>query len=175
MTEISKIQLCDFMAVSMDGRGSVLTPEMERFIRKMGQFYENIGITHISGMIMGLLLIWAKPISPEEISHILRISRSSVSTNLKLLKMYGYLEEMKQSGIRKKFYIFSDSAWQNSIRVRLNMYDPFQNILQEGIEILKKNKEPDRSLKEIIAFMKIEKEFYVKALDNWDKMVKKDK
>lgn len=163
------------MAVSMKGRGKLLTPEMERFIRKMGQFYESIGITHISGMIMGLLLIWAKPVSPEEISSILKISRSSVSTNLKLLKMYGYLEEIKQSGIRKKFYIFSDSAWQNSIRVRLNMYDPFQNILQEGIAILKENHESDRSLREIIAFMKIEKEFYVNSLNNWDKIVKKDK
>lgn len=150
-----------------------LTPEMEKFISKMGQFYESIGITHISGKIMGLLLIWSKPISSREISYLLRVSRASVSTNLKILKMYGYLEESKQFGIRSKFYVFSDTAWQNSLRFKLNIYEPLENLLQEGIEILRKNNESITYLQEMIAFLNLEKSFYLKMVNQWDKLIKK--
>jgi DNA-binding transcriptional regulator GbsR (MarR family) len=176
LTEILETLMWLFVPVKNKREpGLSLGPETENFIQRMGQLYESLGITNISGKIMGLLLVWGEPVSPEQISSLLGVSRSSISTNLKILKLYGYLEERKLSGVRNKFFIFSESAWKNSIRVKLNAYDPFQAIVEDGIRILSKKGKSTLHMEEIISFMEVEKEFYKKALRDWDIITKKNK
>lgn len=159
------------MHVSQIERKSKLTAEMENFIQKFGIFYESVGLTNIAGRIMGLLLVWGEPISPQDISTILKVSRGSVSNSLKLLKVYGYLEEKKQTGIRNRFYSFSDSAWQNSIRVKLQTYTPLTALMKEGKQIMQKAKKSTKLFDEALILIQKEQDFYNNVINHWDKEV----
>ena len=57
---------------------TTLDADLLAFVDKIGLFYEGVGIPRISGRIVGLLLILENPISPEEMSKILGVSRSSI-------------------------------------------------------------------------------------------------
>lgn len=148
-----------------------LTLEMENLIQKMGVFYESVGLTNIAGKIMGLLLIWGEPISPEQICKLLKVSRGSVSTSLKLLKVYGYLEESKFTGARNRFYSFSNDAWKNSIKVRLQTYLPLISIMKEGKKIMEKKKKSTKLFDEALILIQKEQEFYNRIISNWNKEV----
>lgn len=145
--------------------------ELENFIQKLGVFYESVGLTNIAGKIMGLLLVWGDPISPLQISKILRVSRGSVSNSLRLLKVYGYLEEKKIAGVRNKFYSFSESAWQNAMKVRLQTYIPLVAIMQEGRSIMEREKLSTKIFDEALVLIQKEQEFYNHLINHWEEEV----
>jgi DNA-binding transcriptional regulator GbsR (MarR family) len=67
----------------------------------MGKFYESFGLSRIAGQIIGLLILSEKPLSHEDIQSVLKISRGSISTNIKMIMLTSGLEEMKIEGDRK--------------------------------------------------------------------------
>ncbi|MCB1178207.1 MAG: HTH domain-containing protein [Leptospiraceae bacterium] len=150
-----------------------ISPDLELFINKLGLFYQTMGLPHISGRILGLLLILDKPFSPEDITKLLKVSRSSISTNIKLLKMYGFLEEERIPGIRRKYFRISKNAWENSLKVKIGTYPPFQEILKEGIAGMKKINKTPVLIEELMEYTNMEKKLYENFLKDWIKKNKK--
>jgi DNA-binding transcriptional regulator GbsR (MarR family) len=152
-----------------------IDPELEHFIEKLGTFYQSLGLPHISGKIMGLLLILDVPFSPEDIARLLQVSRSSVSTNIKLLSLYGFLEEFRIPGVRRKYFLFSKNAWENSLKVKIMTYTPFQEILLEGISSMKKANRSPLLIEELLEYTKQERSLYENLLKNWKSILKNRK
>ncbi len=158
-------------AVNLKKTTKKLPPEIENFIQKLGIFYENVGLTNIAGKIMGFLLVWGEPVSPQQICSLLKVSRGSVSNSLRLLKAYGYLEEQKITGIRNRFYSLSDSAWKNSIRVKLQAYLYLTEIIQEGRKIVERNQSSTQIFDEALVLIQKEQNFYNNVIKNWEEEV----
>lgn len=59
------------------------------FIEKLGVYYEDYGIPRIGGRILGLMLVSGQPLTAEQIATHLKVSRGSVSTNVRLLASGG--------------------------------------------------------------------------------------
>ncbi|MDX1956944.1 MAG: helix-turn-helix domain-containing protein [Leptospiraceae bacterium] len=142
-----------------------LTPETYRFIEKLGLFHEKYGLPRIGGMIVGLLMISEDALSPEEIARLLGVSRSSISTNLNMLKLVGFLESIRIPGSRKEFIRLSDDGLENSIKVKLNSYSPFEEILQEGIHSIKPPKKVIERIEGLIQYLRLEKKMLTELLD----------
>ena len=55
--------------------------------------------------------------------RILGVSRSSISTNLKMLLLNAGVEEVHVQGDRKSYFMVSDRAVEQSILRKINSYD----------------------------------------------------
>jgi DNA-binding transcriptional regulator GbsR (MarR family) len=149
-----------------------IDPELLEFVDKVGLFYESAGIPRISGRIVGLLLVLEEPISPEEMSKILGVSRSSISTNLGVLRLYKFIEEVRFPGDRKEFYKYSENAMENILKIKLSQYDPFRTILQEGMMHLKNKHVNENKITDLLKYLELEEEHFTLLLQNWKNFLK---
>lgn len=95
-----------------------LTPQLARFIETLGAMWESYGMARGAGRIFGLLLLAARALSAEEISRALRVSRSSVSTDIRGLLSIGLVERIRVPGDRTGYYLFSPHAWEHVAAIR---------------------------------------------------------
>jgi DNA-binding transcriptional regulator GbsR (MarR family) len=156
----------------MNKQPMTIDPEILGFIDKVGLFYEFAGIPRISGRIVGLLLVLEEPVSPEEMSRILGVSRSSVSTNLAVLRPFKFIEEVRYPGDRKEFYKYSENAIENILKIKLSQYDPFRSILLEGREHLKNKNLKDEKITDLLKYLELEEENFSIVMQNWKKFLK---
>jgi DNA-binding transcriptional regulator GbsR (MarR family) len=144
-----------------------INPNLLRFIEKMGHYYEGMGIPKIGGRIMGLMLVQERPLSSEDIAKILKVSRGSVSTNIRMLLVSGLVEKVSVAGDRKEFYEFSKNAWEKAVSFKLANLDPLKEIVTEGISIVKKNKTQHKNLDDMISVINLEKKYAEMFLQEW--------
>lgn len=111
-----------------------VTPELSQFIENMGLHYEDYGVPRIGGRILGLLLVTARPVSSEELSEALQVSRSSISTNLRTLLMNDLIEKVSLPGERVDYYVFSPEGWQHSLEMRLASVFDLRELAEQGLE-----------------------------------------
>lgn len=148
----------------MENSEFVLNIEQIDFIDKLGFYYESYGIPKIGGRILGYILLIDGPVSAENISSALGISRASVSTNLRLLLNYGFIEKkMVQQG-RTDFYVMAKSAWENALITRINGFRSLMNILDTdslGMD--------NSSVNEMREWCQLLYSIHEKACDEWKK------
>lgn len=77
---------------------------ISEFVEQLGLIGEADGLPRISGRILGLLVIYGGPLSFAEIAQRLQISRSSVSTNTRLLEHFGIIERVARPGDRQDYF-----------------------------------------------------------------------
>jgi hypothetical protein len=84
---------------------------LNRFIERLGLYFEEFGLPRIAGRLLGLLLISDRPLSLEEIAAMLQVSRASVSTNARMLTRTRQIERAGFPGDRKAYYAFTAGGW----------------------------------------------------------------
>jgi predicted transcriptional regulator len=95
-----------------------LNAHLARFVETLGSMWEGYGLPRGAGRIFGLLLLAAQALSAEEISGTLRVSRSSVSTDVRGLLSIGLVERIRVPGDRTGYYVFSPHAWEHVAAIR---------------------------------------------------------
>ncbi|MEM7180818.1 MAG: hypothetical protein AAF518_07890 [Spirochaetota bacterium] len=152
-----------------------INEDLLKFIDKMGQFYEDMGIPRIGGRMLGLMLIAEGPISTTDIEEILQVSRSSISTNIRMLIISGLAEQVSISGDRKDYFTFAENAWEKAILVRQNKLPPLEEITQEGIVSLQKHGQSSKKLEEMMDWIQLDKKYSELILEEWRTLQKKEK
>lgn len=79
----------------------------EQFIEKMGRSFEADGIPRIGGRLFGFLLLQEQPCSLDDLAEVLRVSKTSISTNARLLERRGMVELTTRPGDRRDYYVVS--------------------------------------------------------------------
>ncbi len=78
--------------------------QTQQIVERMGLHFEQDGLPRIAGRLLGYLLLSAEPKSLDELAEALRVSKSSVSTDARLLERMGTVERVAQLGDRRDFY-----------------------------------------------------------------------
>ncbi len=138
-----------------------LTDKEVRFIEKMGLYYEDYGIPRIGGKILALLMAVEEPISAEQISALLEVSRGSISTNVRLLSSAGFLEKTTQKGERTDYFKISEAAWENIIKLRIEGFQKLQELVEEGPQ--------NQKMQEMLAWTMAMTESHQALLERWRK------
>jgi DNA-binding transcriptional regulator GbsR (MarR family) len=140
---------------------------LSQFIENMGLHFEDYGVPRIGGKILGLLLVSNRPVSPEEMSEVLQVSRSSISTNLRTLQIAGFAEKVSLPGERSDFYVFADDAWETSLEMRLEGIQSLREMAEEGLQGLGPDHPGRERLKEILEWTDLVERTFERIIKQW--------
>ena len=114
------------------------TEEKNRFIESWGSMGILWGINRSMARIHALLLVSEEPVSSEEISDYLNISRGNTSMCLKELRNWGVVQRVNVSGDRRDFYVTEPDTWTMLYRIAVNRkareFDPALHALRHLLE-----------------------------------------
>lgn len=122
-----------------------LTPVMRKFILFWGEMGSTWGLNRTVAQIYAMLYLAPEPMTAEEISEVLAIARSTVSTGLRELQVWGVVKTISQLGDRRDHFTTMNDLWE-IFRAILNErkrreIDPALEILRESVADLE-NSEP---------------------------------
>lgn len=107
-------------------------PAAERFIERMGQFFEGDGAPRIAGRMFGMVLLSPEPCSLDDLAEQLQVSKASVSTNARLLELWGAVERVTRPGDRRDYYQVADNIHVRMLERRLERIHQMQDLIREG-------------------------------------------
>lgn len=116
-----------------------LTEEERNFVEEMGLLYERMGQPRIPGLIMGYLLICDPPHQTTgQIQHALDVSAGSVSTLVRKLEEFEFLERAVVPGSRSKHYRIKEGAWPKLMASRMHAITDLRRLAERGLSLMPK-------------------------------------
>jgi DNA-binding transcriptional regulator GbsR (MarR family) len=140
---------------------------LSQFVENMGLYYEAYDVPRIGGRILGLLMVKPDPMTSEEMSEILQVSRSSISTNLRTLQMAGLVELVSVPGDRRDYYVFSEEAWLRILEMRLEQILSMKEAAEEGLQNLKEEHPARQRIKEMLEWTEMVQGAYERMSRDW--------
>ena len=110
-----------------------LSPGLREFIESMGVYFERYGLARIGGRILGLLLVADRPLSLDDMARTLRVSRASVSTNMRLITASSLAEQVSLPGDRRDYYRIGPDTWEQSMKTELEGIRMLRRIGERGL------------------------------------------
>jgi DNA-binding MarR family transcriptional regulator len=107
---------------------------LDRFIERLGLYFEEFGLPRISGRLLGLLLISDRPLSLDEIATALHVSRGSVSTNARMLTRTKLIERVGFPGDRRDYYAFTAGGWEALIETDVQGAETLREFAAEALD-----------------------------------------
>jgi len=142
-------------------------PGISQFIENMGLQYEAYNVPRIGGRILGLLMANPNPMASEEMSEILQVSRSSISTNLRTLLMTGLVEQVSVPGDRRDYYVFSEDAWLRILQMRLEQVLSMKEAAEEGLQSLVEDHPARQQIEELLEWAAMVQGAYERMSSEW--------
>lgn len=111
--------------------------EEKHFIEDISLYFEQMGLPRMAGRILGVLLISDPPEqSMNDLAEVLHASKSSISTNTRLLDQMGLIERVPPPEPRQVAFRFAEGGWLVFMRMRLRLMASLHEIAERGLELL---------------------------------------
>lgn len=101
------------------------------FIEKFGLLFEQEGMPRIAGRIIAFLMLEGGPCALDDLSERLQISKTSASTNTRLLEQLGILEHISKAGDRRDYYELADDYGERMFVMAKQRMERFRKLLAE--------------------------------------------
>ncbi len=144
-----------------------MTPEVSKFIEGMGMYFENQGVPRIGGRILALLMISHDPLSAEDVASILKVSRGSVSTNMRILTVSGLAEKISIPGDRTTFFEFPRTALEQMVAARIQSSLVFRKLVDQGLAALTTEDFARHRLEAAANWTDLLVDTFQKVIDDW--------
>ncbi len=89
-----------------------ITPLMENYILHWGEMGTRWGVSRTVSQIHALLYLSPKPLAADEITDLLSVARSNVSTSIKELQSWGLVTMTHVLGDRRDHFAAKDDTWE---------------------------------------------------------------
>jgi hypothetical protein len=113
-----------------------LAPALSSFIENISRYFESYGIPRIGGRIMGLLMITQEPLSAEKIASTLKVSRASISINLRFAQQIGLAQKVSFPGDRLTYYIFPETGLEGTLAIEIQGLGVMKKMIGQGMAAL---------------------------------------
>lgn len=141
-----------------------------RFIEEVARLLAAWGVPQTAARIYGRLLLSSEPISLEDLTADVEVSKSSASVAARTLEKYRMVRRHGVRGSRRVLYAVSDNY--DGILVEHNrMLDALAELLRSGARAGSSRKARDR-LKEMAEFYLVTRDALEAALDRWQRRKK---
>lgn len=142
-----------------------MTKTKQEFIQDFGEAYHNFGLPKLMGRIVGILLYVDEPVSLDDITQHLNVSKGPVSQMVRRLKEHNLIDRVWVPGDRKDFYRAAPDIFGNAFQNQMSL-------MTQNLQLAKKYKV--KSSKENIAFnQRIDQmcQFYELMMVHYDKFL----
>ena len=123
-----------------------LTPTQRKFILHWGEMGTRWGINRTVAQVHALLFVWPEPLNAEQITKILSVARSNVSTSLRELQGWGIVRVVHRLGDRRDYFEALEDVWQMYQIVmderKRREIDPTIEVLRQCVAEAADSKEP---------------------------------
>ena len=149
-----------------------ITPVIEKYINHWGEMGLRWGTNRTVAQIQALLYLSPRPLTAEEISSLLSVVQSHVSTSLRELQNYGLVNMTHIAGDRNDYFESIHDVWELS-RVIIEQrkqkeLSPTLKMLNEcSIEIEKENEAHQVTRERIHNMLS-----FVNSINNWYEKIK---
>ncbi|MDO5652131.1 MAG: MarR family transcriptional regulator [Moraxella sp.] len=89
-----------------------LTPTTEKFILHWGEMGSKWGVNRTVAQIHALLFLADKPMNAEDITQVLGVARSNVSTSIKELQSLNLVQTTHILGDRRDYFTTNHDVWE---------------------------------------------------------------
>ena len=118
---------------------------MNDVILQSGLLSEQYGLPRIAGEICGLLFMTDGPLSLDEIAETLKVSKASVSTNVRLLERLRFVRRGDGREGKRDYYVFAGDVWDvTGDQLRTTVQEEIQTLLHNTREWHRRMKEMPR-------------------------------
>jgi DNA-binding transcriptional regulator GbsR (MarR family) len=150
-----------------------ITPLMQRYILHWGEMGSRWGVSRTVSQIHALLYLAPEPLNAEDISGLLNVARSNVSTSLKALQGWELVKVSHQLGDRRDYFSMSGDLWDTFTTIvdqrKRRELDPIMGLLRECERDLVADNETPVAVKTRIRDMG---EFLAEMLDWYQQVVR---
>mgnify|MGYP000879539901 CR=1 FL=1 len=111
--------------------------EKKHFVEDISLYLEQTGIPRMAGRILGVLLVADPPEqSIDDLCERLQASKSSVSTNARLLSEMGLIERVPSPIPRRVCFRFPPGGWVTLMLVYWRMMSALHQTAEQGLALL---------------------------------------
>lgn len=152
-----------------------LSDSLQQFIESMGVFFERYGISRIGGRMLGLLMVSERDLSLDDIAGTLGVSRASVSTNARMLILYGMAQLVTRPGDRRDYYRLPPDTWARATEAEMDAILTMRRIAESGLAAARaSDRAATEHLEDMIAYSDLMLEDRRSVLEHW-RQRKRDK
>jgi DNA-binding transcriptional regulator GbsR (MarR family) len=145
-----------------------LSESLQQFIESMGVFFERYGVSRIGGRMLGLLIVAERELTLDEIAATLHVSRASVSTNARILTLYGMAQLVTRPGDRRDYYRLLSDTWSRAMEAELEATLEMRRIGERGLAAARvSDRAATEHLEELIAYCDLVLEDRRITLEHW--------
>jgi DNA-binding transcriptional regulator GbsR (MarR family) len=106
---------------------------MNDVILNSGLTAEQYGLPRIAGEVCGLLFMTDGPLSLDEIAEALKVSKASVSTNVRLLERLRFVRRGDVREGKRDYYVFAGDVWEvTGDQLRTTVQEEMQTLLHNA-------------------------------------------
>jgi DNA-binding MarR family transcriptional regulator len=98
-------------------------------IERFGLSFEQEGLPRIAGRIMGFLMLHKGPCTLDDLAEQLQISKTSASTNARLLEQLGLLDQIAKPGDRRDYYELAEDPGERMFALAKRRMLRFRDLL----------------------------------------------
>jgi len=106
------------------------------FIETLGLILQTEGFPRIAGRLLGIFVLRGGPLSFQELSDTLQVSRGSISTNTRLLESLGVVERVSVSGERQDYFRLADTPYERMAAGKVERARQASDRLKKGRDSL---------------------------------------
>ncbi|MFI9489260.1 GbsR/MarR family transcriptional regulator [Promicromonospora sp. NPDC052451] len=106
------------------------------WVERVSMYLARDGVPPIAGRVLGWLMVCDPPEqSAGQISEAIGASRASLTSNLRLLTMMGFLTSRTRPGDRTTWYRMADDAWSVVVRRQVEGIAAFLDLSRDGVAL----------------------------------------
>lgn len=111
--------------------------DVAEFVEDFGMAMESAGVPRAAGRLMAWLLVCDPPEqSAEDLGRALQASAGGVSTNVRLLMQYRFVERVGKAGDRRAYYRVAADAWSRVMAAQEEETSRFRVFGERGLRLL---------------------------------------
>lgn len=107
------------------------------YIDEVAEFFVEEGLPLIAGRVIGWLLICEpQEQTPAQLTEALGVSRSSISSAMRLLTPSGLVERTRRRGDRHEYFRIAPDGWSRMLMRRYAKTTAFREVTERGLDLL---------------------------------------
>lgn len=113
-----------------------LSESQQAYAVEVGTAMERMGMPRTVGRLFGLLLVAEEPLSLDELSRLLGVSKPALSNGIKVYREVGLLRRITRPGDRRDYYEIAPGSFEEVTTRRMDAVAALSDLADRGLHVV---------------------------------------